>query len=240
VRLEGGRTRRELVDLLILEAARDPSLVVGFDFAFSLPGWYLRERGLTASALWAALAAERLTPAMQQVGLARWLSAPEPPFWSTGKQHALLRPERELRRTEEEVRALGSRPKSVFQLVGAGQVGRGSLYGMQALHRLAAAGFRIWPFEPVGLPLAVEIFPRLLTGPVRKSSAAERERYLAEVPMSPEHRRLAGASEDAFDAAISALVMSAAAEELRGLPDEPDYALEGKIWHPRAWPLGRT
>jgi hypothetical protein len=232
VRLEGGRTRRELVELLIAEAARDPNLVVGLDFAFSLPEWYLRERGLTPSALWAALAAESLTPAMQRVGLARWMGAPEPPFWSTGEQHALLRPDQEFRRTEEEVRALGSRPKSVFQLVGAGQVGRGSLYGMQALHRLAAAGFRVWPFEPAGLPLAVEIFPRLLTGPVRKSSAAERERYLADLPMTPEYRRLAGASEDAFDAAVSALAMSAAAEELAALPDEPEYALEGKIWHP--------
>jgi hypothetical protein len=37
VRLEGGRTRDELVELLIAEADRDPNLIVGFDFAFSLP-----------------------------------------------------------------------------------------------------------------------------------------------------------------------------------------------------------
>ena len=225
MRLEGGRTRSELVDLLIAEAALDPDVVIGLDFAFSLPGWYLRERGLTAPALWAALAAEG-------AGLGRWMSAPEFPFWSTAEQHALLRPEQELRRTEKEVRGLGSRPKSVFQLVGAGQVGRGSLYGMQALHRLAAAGFRIWPFEPAGLPLVVEIFPRLLTGPVRKSRATERERYVADLPMTPAFRRLAGASEDAFDAAVSALAMSAAAEELSALPREAEYALEGKIWYP--------
>jgi len=127
----------------------------------------------------------------------------------------------------------GSQPKSVFQLVGAGQVGRGSLYGMQALQRLTAAGFRIWPFDAPGLPLVVEIFPRVLTGRVRKNSPSERERYLAAVSMAVDFRRLAAASEDAFDAAISALAIAAAADELLALPDEPDYALEGKIWHPR-------
>ena len=159
------------------------------------------------------------------------MNAPEPPFWTTSEGHALLTPEQKFRRTEEEARALGSQPKSVFQLVGAGQVGRGSLYGMQALHRLAAAGFRIWPFESAAAPLLVEIFPRLLTGPVRKNSQAERERYLADVPMAAEFRRRATSSEDAFDATVSAVVMAASADELLALPNEPTYELEGKIWH---------
>ncbi len=64
VRLEGGRTRAELVDLLIAEATRDSNLIVGIDFAFSLPAWYLQERQLTARQLWALLADEALTPAM--------------------------------------------------------------------------------------------------------------------------------------------------------------------------------
>jgi hypothetical protein len=46
-RLEGGRTRAELVELLIAEADHDPNLIVGVDFAFSLPAWYLQERRLT-------------------------------------------------------------------------------------------------------------------------------------------------------------------------------------------------
>jgi hypothetical protein len=238
VRLEGGRWRTELVELLVARADRDPGLVVGLDFAFSLPGWYLCERGLTPRRLWAALADEALTPAMGRQGLGCWMNLPEPPFWTTGQAHALLAPEQRFRRTEREVRAPGTQPKSVFQLVGAGQVGRGSLYGMQALHRLAAAGFRIWPFDAPGLPLAVEIFPRVLTGPVRKNRQAERERYLAAVPMTPDLRRLAAAGEDAFDAAVSALVMAAAVGELLALPDEPGYALEGRIWRPRRRELG--
>ena len=233
VRLEGGRTRPELVDLLIAEATRHPDLIVGIDFAFSLPAWYLQERQLTARQLWALLGDEALTPAMRQLGLTRWMNRPELPFWTTGEAHAQLRPEQMFRRTEQDVRVPGVQPKSVFQLVGAGQVGRGSLHGMAALHRLADAGFRIWPFDPSGLPLMVEIFPRLLTGPVRKNSPSERERYLGTVPMRPDLGRLAAASEDAFDAAISALVMAARVDELRTLADAPGYALEGKIWQRR-------
>jgi len=55
---------------------------------------------------------------------------------------------------------------------------------------------------------------------------------VAGVPITPKFRRQAAASEDAFDAAVSALAM-AAAEELLALPDEPGYALEGRIWQPR-------
>jgi hypothetical protein len=34
------------------------------------------------------------------------------------------------------------------------------------------------------LPLVVDIFPRLLAGPVWKNNAGERERYLAQMPMA--------------------------------------------------------
>jgi hypothetical protein len=233
VRLEGGRTRAERIELLIAEADRDPNLIIGFDFAFSLPAWYLHERQHTPHQLWTLLADEALTPTMRRLGLARWMNSPELPFWTTGEAHARLRPEQMFRRTEHDVRMPGTQPKSVFQLVGAGQVGRGSLYGMQALHRLTGAGFRIWPFDPPALPLVVEIFPRVLTGPVRKNSPSERERYLGPVPMPPELRRLAANSEDAFDAAISAVVMAARVEELQTLAGAPGYALEGRIWQPR-------
>ena len=54
VRLEGGRTRAALVELLIAEAARNPNLIVGVDFAFSLPAWYLQQRQLTPPAVGAA------------------------------------------------------------------------------------------------------------------------------------------------------------------------------------------
>ena len=232
IRLEAGRSREETVELVIAEADQDSELIIGLDFAFSLPEWYLRDRSLTPQALWARLADQALTPRMRSLGLAQWMNSPDPPFWTTAEGHAQLAADQKFRRTEIEVRAAGSRPKSVFQLVGAGQVGRGSLYGMQALHHLAATGFRIWPFDEVRLPLVLEIFPRLLTGPVIKSSQSERERYLATLRIPDELGRRAAASDDAFDAAVSALVMSAAVSELLALRSKPDDLIEGRIWQP--------
>ena len=46
VRLEGGRGREQFVAHLLEEAERDPDLVAGLDFAFSLPEWFLRARGI--------------------------------------------------------------------------------------------------------------------------------------------------------------------------------------------------
>ena len=85
-----------------------------------------------------------------------------------------------------------------------------------------------------------EIDPRLLTGKVRKSDPAERRKLLAECypRLQPEHVRLAVASEDAFDATVSALVMIEHIDDLRALPEEhdPELCLEGRIWHP-GWRL---
>lgn len=42
------------------------------------------------------------------------------------------------------------------------------------------------------------------------------------------------ASEDAFDAAVSALVMAGSSASIARLPDvsDPQHRLEGLIWHP--------
>lgn len=86
----------------------------------------------------------------------------------------------------------------------------------------------------------VEIYPRALTGPVNKSRWSTRHTYLLkrfpEQPMDLLER--AAGSEDAFDAAVSALAMSEHEVELRTLapPADPVYAIEGKIWQPeRLW-----
>lgn len=232
VRLEDGRSRREIVEWLIDEARRDANLIVGIDSAFSLPAWYLSERGLTAKELWALLAEEALTPTMKELGLADWFENPEPPFWRRAKVAAGLTPAKEFRRTDALARAAGAPAKSVFQLVGAGRVGRGSLYGMQAVHRLSAEGFHVWPFDRPDLPLVVEIYPRLFMGPTVKSSSTERARLLESVPIASKFRDLAVASEDAFDAAVSAIGMGRAIDELAHLPEEPGFTLEGKMWPP--------
>jgi hypothetical protein len=165
-----------------------------------------------------------------------WLSACVTPFWG---RPGTRRPDlpAHFRRAELEVPAVGgTRPKSVFQIGGSGAVGTGSVRGMRLLHQLHRAGFSIWPFDPPGCPCVIEIYPRLLTGPVKKSNAAARVRYLDErhPHLQAEHRATAAGSEDAFDAAVSALVMARHVNDLSVLPaiDDPQLRREGMIWYP--------
>jgi len=230
VRLECGRSREALVAHLVEEAGRTPALAVGLDFGFAFPAWYMRALGCAdAPALWRRMAAgegEQL------------LATCAPPFW--GRAGSRKPTDRALYRHDElALRAARLPVKSMFQVAGAGAVGTGSLRGMAALHALRDAGFRIWPFEEVerGRPVAVEIYPRAFTGPVVKSRPEARRAALAGRAAEftrPELRDLAGASEDAFDAAVSALAMSGAAGELSALPAVTDEVarLEGLIWRP--------
>lgn len=240
VRLESGRDREALTAHLIDESQHGEPIVVGLDFGFSLPQWHMRALGYaTAPDLWARLAAGDAEV---------WLAACEPPFWG---RRGRPRPDvaQHFRRTEDDVAAVyGVRPKSVFQIGGAGSVGTGSLRGMCALHRLRDAGWSIWPFDRQGRSIAFEIYPRLFTGPVVKSSAEKREQFLAHPPpsigaplaaslaaLTPGMRDLVASSEDAFDAAISALAMAGHASALARLPvaRDPQIQLEGAIWYPR-------
>jgi hypothetical protein len=86
------------------------------------------------------------------------------------------------------------------------------------------------------VPTVVEIYPRALTGPVNKGRWADRHAFLLDrFPQQPTDliERAAG-SEDAFDAAVSALVMGAHAAKLETLPSLSDdlYRIEGKICAP--------
>ena len=128
-------------------------------------------------------------------------------------------------------------PKSVFQIGGAGAVGTGSIRGMPHVAALRREGFSIWPFHEVKSPLVIEIYPRLLTGPVNKSDPSARKAFL--VGGFPEIdnmlARMAASSDDAFDAAISAVVMARHMDELSALTasQDPTELLEGRMWWPR-------
>lgn len=224
VALENGRSREQLVEYLTTTTRDQPRTVVGLDFAFSFPRWWCAERGWTsAPAVWDAMAAEG----------ERVLSECQPPFWGRPGTTNPHPPDRRFRRTE---RVDASGAKSVFQIGGAGAVGTGSVRGMASLRHLAEAGFDIWPFGPGGWPRIVEIYPRALTGPVNKSSWRERHTLVCKrfaSQSAPMLERAAG-SEDAFDAAVSALVMAGAGDQLAALSPSPDptIAIEGKIWRP--------
>lgn len=228
LRLACGRTRAQVTADLVARADETPGPVVGFDFSFSLPAWFLDQHGFAgAPELWDAATRHGED----------WLRDCAPPFWGRPGRPRPALPEH-LRVTEAGVEAIGGiRPKSTFQIGGAGSVGTGSLRGFPVLAHLRAAGFAIWPIDaPAPAPVAVEIYPRLLTGAVVKSDLQARRAHLEvrHPDIAPGLRELAVASEDAFDAAVSALVMSLREDDLRALPavDDPVLRREGCVWVP--------
>jgi hypothetical protein len=230
VRLEADRSRGDVVGELVARADERPGIVVGFDFSFSLPDWFLAARGFTrARDLWDAAAIDG----------DHWLRDCEPPFWGRPGRGRPDLPAH-LRRTEATMAAVGGiRPKSSFQIGGAGSVGTGSVRGFPALATLQDAGYAIWPFDtPAAAPVVVEVWPRALTGAVVKSKAAARAAYLdLHLPeLASTFRDAAVGSEDAFDAAVSAVVMSRHETELRALPPAVHRVdlREGCVWTPRS------
>lgn len=230
-RLECGRDREETIRHLLDLASAEPRLVVGLDFAFSFPHWFLRERGLrSVQELWELARREGES----------WLARCEPPFWGRrGRPRPPSDPDRSpYRRTEgERLPVRGVWPKSVFQIGGAGSVGTGSVRGMPYLLDLRAAGFSIWPFDAPRMPLAFEIYPRWLTGRVAKSREVPRRLFLASraAEEDPPLVEIAASNEHAFDAAASALAMARTPDLLASLRHGTvgGADLEGRIWNPR-------
>ena len=194
-------SRAEARDHLLSRLTSGEVAAIGLDLAFSFPLWFLDRLGVWGGPdLWAMVADEG----------ERWLADCAPPFWGRPGRR---RPElgAHLRRTEAETQPVGGlRPKSVFQIGGAGTVGTGSIRGMPLLLALHEAGARVWPFSDEGGPPVVEVWPRSCTGPVVKSGLE---------------------NEHAHDAAATALAM---ARELRQLPPARDDLdrREGRIWAP--------
>ena len=221
VDLRNGLGREQVVSHIL---SIEGKLVVGLDFAFSFPRWWCEERG------W-AMAADVWTAARDDGDC--WLDKCPAPFWGrqTPRPHEQLKG---LRRTERESPGAA---KSVFQIGGAGAVGTGSVRGMPHLLRLRDKDFSIWPFDPPGSRTVVEIYPRVLTEePVNKGRWRDRRSYLRKYWPDQDAAMLerAAGSEDAFDAAVSALVMGRHVDELAALrqTEDPDHLIEGCIWLP--------
>jgi hypothetical protein len=184
------------------EAARyvvetDPPVIAGFDFSFGVPEWFaFANRCSTIDEVWALAARDG----------ERWL-APTPPFW---RDRCRVPLDQRFRRCELRY----PRAKSVFQLVGNGQVGAGSVRGMPLLASMRARGVAIWPFDVPAARTVFEIYPsalRALTthpGPFR--------------------------SDDERDAVCSAQVMWDARETVAalGAATDPTTRLEGDVWAP--------
>ncbi len=227
VTLRNGRSRPQVVDDLVALRSRTPGgLVVGLDFSFSFPSWFMQEMScVTVDDMWQLAEREGET----------WLSDCAPPFWGRpGRPRPLL--PAHLRRAERSLSVGGISAKSVFQIGGAGAVGTGSIRGMPHLRQLRASGFSIWPFDVASPWTVLEIYPRLFTGAVHKSNLAQRTRYLDEAPWNLPDRFSSSmvGSEDAFDAGISALVMHEHLVELTALAPttDPLTLREGDVWRP--------
>ena len=232
VQLKMGRTRDEVVDWLSKQIRGHGPLVIGLDFAFSFPEWYVRKRNCkNVRQLWALAAVEGED----------WLKCQTGPFWGRrGSQNptrpADLTEDRQFRETD-----WVHYGKSVFQVSGGGTVGTGSIRGFPYLANMQKAGATIWPFddpEP-GKANVVEIYPRVFyrDSVTQSKGQASRRSYLKRnyPGLRQQWRDFMTESPDAFDAGVSALVMSANIEDLRGLRQatEPRVALEGEIWAPK-------
>jgi hypothetical protein len=266
VTLEGGRTRDELAEWLGAMAAETPRMVVGIDCCFSFPAWFLAEHGCaTVYDFWGAVAAGKGEEWLHR-------ECADGRFWGvkggqrTGKRPAEFCGEglrRMMRSTDWEnkiavrqeggdaeraAKMFGITAKSPFQIGGSGSVGTGSLRAMPVLQRLREAGFRVWPFEAAAVdgkrprPLLVEMYTRLLTGPVAKSNEVARRGYLrAKIKADAAYAGLgrgvvarAAGSEDAFDALVCCVEMVKRRDEFAGLRATRDgvLRLEGITWRP--------
>ena len=223
VTLEAGRTREEIAEWLIELARETPRMVVGFDFCFSFPAWFVREEHGAADApeFWKLV--------VEDGHAERWLArdCADRRFWgkpglhrrggrpaefSGENLHRMLRATdishklvAHIPEAERQALVRGIAPKSGFQIGGAGSVGTASLRGFATLVRLREAGFRVWPFDRPALaakspkPLVVEMYTRLNTGAVHKSNPVARAAYL-----------LRKRREDSAYAALSRTVMQRA------------------------------
>jgi hypothetical protein len=224
-----GKNPSEILDYLVRSCGEHRNTVVGIDFAFSFPGWFIADQGCrTAEEMWNRVEGDG----------ERWLKECRNPFWGRPGKKNPRRPENEqFRKTDRDFLVKGIRPKSVFQIGGAGAVGTGSICGMRLLRQLSCECFSIWPFQPNGWPRVIEIWPRVLTGEVHKSDPNARKEYLDTHchALPTEWKRYAADSEDAFDAIVSAIEMNRYVGELESLQQEidPQYSKEGRIWAPR-------
>ena len=177
-------SRSEILDWLLDDLP--PDTLVGFDMSFSFacadagayfPGWANSPH--SARELWAL--AEQNSADEPHLGATKFADHPQiaPHFRRHGgREGAVFGGGRgRFRQTEHAQARAGCRPYSNFNLVGAAQVGKGSLAGMRLLHRLQHH-YAIWPFDP--LPgsgsVLVEIYTTLAAIAAGRSAARSKIR----------------------------------------------------------------
>jgi hypothetical protein len=229
----GHRWSREDVLHWLLDDLPDSTLV-GLDLGTSLPfadcgaffpGWEYSPPD--ARSLWALV--DRICAGDAHLGASGFVDHPElsayfrrhggregARFGAGGKPGGRGR----FRLTERAQAAMGCKPYSNFNLVGAAQVGKSSLTGMRVLHRLEGR-LPVWPFDPlpdVG-PVVVEIYTTLAAlaagrraGRSKMRAAADLDAAL-EVLGSPPSDLAGPISDHAADALLTAAWLRVAVRE---------------------------
>lgn len=185
---------REAV-LAVLRDELPGDTLVGLDLGIGLPhadcgaffpGWEATPPD--APALWALI--DRVAAAEPNLGANDFVAHPElrlyfrdgmdtgAHFGCDGAAHGRGR----FRVTERAQAAMGCKPYSNFNLVGAAQVGKSSLTGMRMLHHLRGA-LPVWPVDP--LPesgsVVVEIYTTLAAMEAGRSAAKSKMRSVGEL-----------------------------------------------------------
>ena len=211
-------SRTELLDWLVEEAAREPTLF-GFDFSFAPPfverGTYLPgEEGVPtdARAFWAYV--DTHAPD-EDLGAASFLEAVHRRHFYFGIADGVKADFVHFRQCDAALNAQGGRKTaSVYDAIGAAQVAKASFSGMRLLHRLAGR-VPVWPMDPVPThaSVVVEIYTRIylrragMSG-AKLRTAADVDRAL--IGLGSEPARLAvDPSDHQSDALVTAAGMRA-------------------------------
>lgn len=227
-------SRPEVLDWLLHELPADT--LVGFDMGISLahadhgaffPGW--ADSPADARSLWRMV--DQLCADDLHLSVSSFVDHPEAArhFRRHGGREGdrFGRGRGRFRVTERAQEAMGCKPYSNFNLVGAAQVGKSSLSGMRVLHRLSGT-LPVWPVDP--LPqhgsVVVEIYTTIAAMAAGRTAARSKIRdynelnaALTSLGCAP----IAGGgpiSDHASDALITAAW-------LRNVAENRD------LWHPR-------
>jgi len=220
---------REAV-LEFVKAQASTRTLIGFDFSFAPPfadrGCFLANTpAATGTEFWAFVDAAATD---EDLGASGFIEGGLRPHFYFGSDCGPKAPYLRLRVAEALLRErkIGT-PSSLFDCIGAGQVGKGSFAGMRLLHRLRTAEVPVWPFDPkpdTG-PLVVEIYPRTflrLAGGrgTKLRNGAELDTALAALGSAP-----AGLTGPLSDHLTDAIIASAG---LRHIAENPH------LWRPAA------
>jgi hypothetical protein len=165
VQMDKPWSRTAILHWLLGLAQKGATPLIGFDFSFAppfhLPHGYFRhaQTPKSARAFWRYV---DMLCDDEDLGAASLVEQHHRREFYLGRADGVKADHMRLRRCEARFNAQGGgKPSSVFDCVGAAQVGKASFAGMRLLHQLGQQ-LPIWPFDakPAQGPLVVEIYTR--------------------------------------------------------------------------------